>query len=777
MSSRHDWPGEKVLVAFVLSGSTHFMSMPTDKRIEVRFLFETFAHHKIDERTFLDLCHQYDTHLADRAELLVICVSHPYSVVNDASMWSEFETAMIIACYTYGTKDSVRKFFPNRDEAACRKKFLRVIDGLQRNNMFSDFPLPPLLNSVATQVDIPDNRDNSCALQHEIRYVKRAMHLKIATMQRCERKKQYILRAKIAAQQRKILKLEKYNADMDEEEPDADESDLPVTDQSKRLVFESIELLQAPVNGRGYSDFMLQIARLLCLTSPKCYRIIRQVLPLPCETTLWKHFGGEMRQTKEQLTVKERISERIRGLYPSHNPDPMVCTVGIDAFSFQTFSGQGTLTSQDHPSEYSNGFLFVCIPLSTQYKVRVLHIYPKENGSYCSDVDAVYNEVVAQLRAQGHQVWFKATDGDRFLSKEHEEFFSAQIENKGNFLALVNMMYDLLLTGVTMPVADPLHFGKNIRGKLLDHNVAVVRDGQYTNTSRLQESLKLGDVLSDSSLVGRMRDCYVTKLFTLENVCILMKKRDYSSALLCLPYACVYTVLYALNLTIEARQFLVNLAFCLFSGLLDEARHMVGEKTGVKYRYHKNAKAITIAEVGFFQRMMHTCVALGVTLAWGPTSCRLDAIGTHIVENMIGIARSVSNSPKYDAIISAFAKGETRKEIATDLGLNIYIPRRVNAEGTKIDSRFDVGIGRPSDWCPEDICSMLIEAARNFVDDESNGLVNFRRELRHFTDQIQLYEMNQPNSTANTSIVARNMQFCSKLERNQESRRVETGLH
>ena len=292
-------------MAFVLSGSTHFMSMPTDKRIEVRFLFETFAHHKIDERTFLDLCHQYDTHLADRAELLVICVSHPYSVVNDASMWSEFETAMIIACYTYGTKDSVRKFFPNRDEAACRKKFLRVIDGLQRNNMFSDFPLPPLLNSVATQVDIPDNRDNSCALQHEIRYVKRAMHLKIATMQRCERKKQYILRAKIAAQQRKILKLEKYNADMDEEEPDADESDLPVTDQSKRLVFESIELLQAPVNGRGYSDFMLQIARLLCLTSPKCYRIIRQVLPLPCETTLWKHFGGEMRQTKEQLTVKD----------------------------------------------------------------------------------------------------------------------------------------------------------------------------------------------------------------------------------------------------------------------------------------------------------------------------------------------------------------------------------------------------------------------------------------------------------------------------------------
>ena len=160
--------------------------------------------------------------------------------------------------------------------------------------------------------------------------------------------------------------------------------------------------------------------------------------------------------------------------------------------------------------------------------------------------------------------------------------------------------------------------------------------------------------------------------------------------------------------------------------------------------------------------MMHTCIALGVTLAYGPTSCRLDAIGTHIVENMIGIARSVSNSPKYDAIISAFAKGETRKELATDLGLNIYIPRRINAGGTKIDSRLDFGISHPSDWCAEDISSMLIESARNFVDDESNDLVMFRRELRNFTDQIQLYEMTQPNSTANASIVARNMQFTAK---------------
>ena len=754
MSSRRDWPGEKVLVAYILSKNTHFRSMPTEKRIEIRFLFETFAHLKIDERIFLHLCFEYDLRLADSAQLLITCVLRPHPVPSDAATWNDLETAMVIACYTYGGKDSLRQFLRNREETACRKKFLRVIDKLERNNMFCDLPSPPLLNSVGTQVDIMSNSRDFCGAKDDVRYVKRVMQLKMTTIQRSERKKQYVLRAKIAGLQRKIVKLEKYNADMDEEQPETDESDCQVTDQSKRLVFESIQLLQTPVSVRGYSDFMLQIARLFCLTSPKCYRIIRQVVPLPCETTLWKHFGEEMRQTKEQLTNTERIVERIQGLYPSHDPDPMVCTVGIDAFSFQTFSGQGTLVNQDRPRQYSNGFLFVCIPLNTQHKVRVLHVYPKENGNYCRNVEAIYAEVVAQLRNQGHQVWFKATDGDRFLSEKHEQFFATHIESNRGFFALVASMYDLLLTGVTMPVADPLHFGKNIRGKLLDHNVAVVRDGQYTNRARLQEILRLGDVLSDTTLVGRMRDCYVTKLFTLDNVCTLMKKRDYSSALLFLPYSCVYTVLYALNLTIEARQFLTNLAFCLFSELLDEAKQMVSENKGVKYRYSKSAKAITIAEVGFFQRMMHTCIALGVTLAYGPTSCRLDAIGTHIVENMIGIARSVSNSPKYDAIISAFAKGETRKELATDLGLNIYIPRRINAGGTKIDSRLDFGISHPSDWCAEDISSMLIESARNFVDDESNGLVMFRRELRNFTDQIQIYEMTQTNSTANASIVA-----------------------
>ena len=300
---------------------------------------------------------------------------------------------------------------------------------------------------------------------------------------------------------------------------------------------------------------------------------------------------------------------------------------------------------------------------------------------------------------------------------------------------------------------------RTLRGKLLDHDVAVVQGGKFVNAEQLQQILELGDALLDTSLLGRMRDCYVTTLFTLRNTARLMEMHEYSASLLLLPYSCVYAAVYTTNSTPETRQFLVKLAYTAFVELLEESKILAANGTGVKHRYQSGARAVTIAEPDFFRRMIHTCLALGTALVFGPNILRLSAIGTHVVENMIGIARSVSNSPKYESIVSAFANCESRKDLAYNLGMKIHVQRRLNDGGIKADSLSDEGLSFPEHWDTHDIVAMMKESASGFADHSTNGLDVFTYEFRVFVDQLDMYTIKQPNSAANALIVERNRKF------------------
>ena len=213
----------------------------------------------------------------------------------------------------------------------------------------------------------------------------------------------------------------------------------------------------------------------------------------------------------------------------------------------------------------------------------------------------------------------------------------------------------------------------------------------------LQKSLNLKDTLDDLSQLGRMRDVYVTKLFTLENVCKLIEDKKYAGAFVLLPYASIFTVLYATNLSVEARFFFAKLAYLSFNRLLTEAEKLVANNTGIKHRFYSGCLAVTIAEPAYIKRMMHTCLAVGIAILFGPNTLRLDALGTHLVEDAIGISRTVANSTKYDSICSAFATAELRKTIAEKYGITLHIPKRVNDGGTKIDTIADGGIGLPEE--------------------------------------------------------------------------------
>ena len=85
-------------------------------------------------------------------------------------------------------------------------------------------------------------------------------------------------------------------------------------------------------------------------------------------------------------TPLENVQEVLRNRAHA-NSNPVISTIGIDAFAFRNFSGTPTMSSPQTTQVYSNELVFLDIPLDSRYPVRLLHIEPKSNGSYDSSID------------------------------------------------------------------------------------------------------------------------------------------------------------------------------------------------------------------------------------------------------------------------------------------------------------------------------------------------------------------------------------------------------
>lgn len=88
--------------------------------------------------------------------------------------------------------------------------------------------------------------------------------------------------------------------------------------------------------------------------------------------------------------------------------------------------------------------------------------------------------------------------------------------------------------------------------------------------------------------------------------------------------------------------------------------------------------------------MMHACIALGTAIIFGPRHLHFASIGTHLLENSIGIGRRASNNTEYSRI--AFANCEMRKTLAGDSGVSLCVSRSVNDSGAKIYTSSSVGM-------------------------------------------------------------------------------------
>ena len=531
-----------------------------------------------------------------------------------------------------------------------------------------------------------------------------------------------------------------------------------------------------------YSDTYYDIAALIYLSSPKSYRIARQIVVLPSVSSIYREYAGKFHQTSEKILSLSQleqslsdVKEAIKQLERAGQKVNPVCTLGIDAFCFRSFSGRTMGTSnkkkviqqiietaiQEDAGEtsvvmegdvtYNYGFLFLLIPHDYRLPVKLLHLCPAETGCYNAKIAKKAREIRKVARDAKLQIWC---------------FFFECINGKtSNFQDLALSVYKWLHADNDRcaPISDPLHVLKNMRAKLLAHSIMLYSGCPSTSLQSMRSVLNVGSALTDDSQIGKMRDAYVVSLFTFSNVHKLMTSGHYVEACFLFPFACWTAVIFSDGIELELRLFLVELAFQIIHSWYVEAPLLVG--SGVHARGAVK-EVTTFCDSQYTRRMLNTLVMFGVALMFGCDNMRMDALGTHLVENSIGIARASSNDPRYERIIQTYTHAEVRKEIAAKLGICLYVPGRVNQGGCKVDPDYRCAgrslKSKPSRWRVDGILQLLRGLCQpETAEFMSKKLKKFLSELAQLIPILDRHEYNI-NSAANCGIMARIISLVKK---------------
>ena len=561
----------------------------------------------------------------------------------------------------------------------------------------------------------------------------------------------------------------------------------------------------------SYNSVMYDISMLMYLSSAKSYRIIRQVLTLPSISSLYRIYSQSLKDHRSHLTDLDMIAQSLsevksemgllKAIFPGIHDFQF--TLSIDAFSFQSFvdpcrnrahvvaadddsDDDSLLGDSDDPSEIVSvpqsqvqlryGFVMMLIPHDYRIRPKILHLATSPSGAYSHEIGCVAHRIRQTCNAQGLRVWMKATDGDPGVSAEHEDLYQQHLAGKdSHFTKLVTEIHTWLRenSDAYIPIGDPLHVLKNVRAKLLTHPIQLYVDALPSDIDGIRSVLNIGAALNDDSQIGKMRDCYVTQLFTFENVAKLLESGQYMHGFLLLPFACWTTILFCTKITLNLRMFLVELAYQIIRHWTEQFPSL--NAAGVACRTSASHPIITFNDNHHAKRILNTLAAFGVCLSWGSGNLRLDSMGTHPVENSIGVARAGSFSdPRYERILTAYVHAETRKDIARNLGLRLHVPWRINDGGCKIDPEVelhDTGgelAAKPEQWRVDDII-MLIQGAcsKETGSGMENEVSEFAHELRELSPLLDVRHY-KVGSTANSCIMARLISFGSRETVNEE---------
>ena len=427
------WPGcfkgndpMEVLVSYTLHVFHVLEGVSYATRIRIRYSFNLFARKMICPDQYSRIVAEFGSPARSAAEKLIAACVYPERLCNQqiSRAWSVDETMLLLAGMNWTRNLKVEFLLQRRPvDDSWFARIRRVISDLGAHKMLSDeLDTRDCRFGKANFTIVSQEPERRCIHKHRKTGMRKrgVRHITLVRTVKTLRKK---MQTEKARQTKKLLSMQ--NRLLAEETCDELEDGDPCTgnrDHSIKILNECRDLLGVSKYGRRYSEFLYELAELLRATSRKTYRILRQLLPLPSETALYSRYGEAKRLKKRELTDLTLLEDKIQKLLSNPKVRKAPVTLAIDAFSFRTFTGR-TIAGEQSSEEYSNAFLFLHIPLDFSLPVEVLHLQKKTTGSYDACVQSLFEKIKLLYAKYETPIWFKSTDGDRYLSREHDSFF------------------------------------------------------------------------------------------------------------------------------------------------------------------------------------------------------------------------------------------------------------------------------------------------------------------------------------------------------------------
>lgn len=217
-------------------------------------------------------------------------------------------------------------------------------------------------------------------------------------------------------------------------------------------------------------------------------------------------------------------------------------------------------------------------------------------------------------------------------------------------------------------MSDTFHLLKNKMAHLLNHSIMITNVRiKRINVSLLQETVKLGSVISDKNSVGLMKDSYIIKLFSWETFIMLLQAQWFDGALYIAPFMSMLHVIKSATLSKSDRFEMLSLAIRQFYLNLNQMEDCSDDALFTP-AFHCNTCDGTLFGTGdFIILCFTTCVACAIWIYINDMNFPLvfSRVGTYGVEYHYRKVRILLN------FINTF-------ENALEMVVNVRILNRLN---------------------------------------------------------------------------------------------------
>lgn len=438
------------------------------------------------------------------------------------------------------------------------------------------------------------------------------------------------------------------------------------------------EMLRHKKEKFDYSSEYIDFSYMISAISPRAYNYLRAAgIPFPNIRTIDRHVSLKKVEIKKSLKQISQISNLIN-IYIGKSESKVEVSIAVDAFSIK-------------PNEKQNyAFLYQCLPLSGNYHSFPFQLIPSVSGHATDSTLDTINSISEEIQRYNLFPRYVCTDGDSTYNDMHIQTFQKWYQEglgfKENCLAGINYVKNTKL----FPIADVLHLVKQFRNRLINNSITLhperISIDDIITAPLINNILNLGPTLTDKSHTGKMKDAYPLRLFTIQNVILLIESNQVEKALYLLP--CTLLLVAQMNSKImqDSRRQLFEQSFEAFDCFFTHRKVQFHDL--INFQKSDRTPIVYFAREIDLIRALNTIVGLAASLELGIDNLFLDRITTHPTENQIGLIRTTSqNQHSEERALSTLTKTAIINECGENIGITTGASTRVNVGGARANSK------------------------------------------------------------------------------------------